>query len=83
MSLDRTLKTSGGLVRKRSVLKRSERLAVLHEEGQWKPGETVFGLPKVKTVISPTPLSVALATETPRSPASQSESDSMAKEDSE
>ena len=34
----------------RSVLKRLERLKTLHEKDQWKEGESVFGIPKVKTL---------------------------------
>lgn len=47
MSLDRSLKTQGGLVRHRNVLKRDERLAVLEEEERWTDEESVYGLPKV------------------------------------
>ena len=47
MSLDRSLKTQGGLVRHRNVLRRGERLAVLEEEDRWTEGESVYGLPKV------------------------------------
>ena len=34
----------------RSVLKRYERLQKLQEKEEWKEGESVFGLPKVKTL---------------------------------
>ena len=47
MSLDRSLKTQGGLIRHRNVLKRDERLAVLEEDERWTEGESVYGLPKV------------------------------------
>ena len=47
MSMDRSLKTQGGLIRHRNVLKRDERLAVLEEEDRWTDGESVYGLPKV------------------------------------
>ena len=47
MSLDRSLKTSGGLARHRNVLTRAERLARLGDEDRWTEEETVFGLPKV------------------------------------
>lgn len=36
--------------RPRSVLKRTERLRTMLEKGQWKEGEKVYGLPKIKTV---------------------------------
>lgn len=34
----------------RSVLKRFERLKILEEKKEWKDGDPIFGLPKVKTV---------------------------------
>jgi small basic protein (TIGR04137 family) len=34
----------------RCVLKRSERLKIMQEKGQWRETEDVFGLPKLKTV---------------------------------
>ncbi len=42
MSLDRSLKTQGGLVRHRNVLKRDERLAVLEEDERWTDKELQF-----------------------------------------
>ena len=36
--------------RHRSVLKRFERLKVLEDKKEWKDGDPIFGLPKVKTV---------------------------------
>ena len=33
----------------RSVLKRTERLRSMQEKGQWKEGEDVYGLPKIKS----------------------------------
>jgi len=47
MSLDRSLKTGGGLSRHRNVLNRAERLAKLKDEERWQDGKSVFGLPKV------------------------------------
>ena len=47
MSLDRSLKTQGGLVRHRNVLRRDERLAVLEADDRWTEGDSVYGLPKV------------------------------------
>ncbi len=47
MSLDRSLKTHGGLFRHRNVLTRTERLALLEDEGRWDDSQSVFGLPKV------------------------------------
>ncbi len=49
MTLDRSLKVSGGLVRTRSVLTRAERIAMLVEEGKFDPeADCPMGLPKVK-----------------------------------
>jgi small basic protein (TIGR04137 family) len=49
MSLDRTLKTHGGLARKRSVLTRAERIARLTDEGKFDPEkDSPMGLPKLK-----------------------------------
>lgn len=49
MSLDRTLKVHGGLVRSRSVLTRAERIALLVEEGKFDfDVDSPVGLPKVK-----------------------------------
>ena len=49
MSLDRSLKLSGGLVRARSVLTRAERIAKLTEDEKFdKDKDNPFGLPKVR-----------------------------------
>jgi len=49
MSIDRTLKVSGGLLRTRSVLTRAERIAQLTEEGKFDPEtDSPLGLPKVR-----------------------------------
>ena len=49
MSMDRTLKTHGGLMKKRSVLTRAERIARLTEEGKFDPeADSPMGLPKLK-----------------------------------
>ena len=47
MSIDRSLRVKGALVRHRNVLSRAERLAMLKEEERWAEGEAVTGLPKV------------------------------------
>jgi len=47
MSLDRSLKGKGGLLRHRNVLKRAERIAILQDEERWDESQSVFGLPKV------------------------------------
>ena len=49
MTMDRTLKVHGGLMRARSVLTRAERIALLTEEGKFDPdSDSPLGLPKVK-----------------------------------
>ena len=49
MTLDRTLKQSGGLVRQRSVLTRAERIAKMTDEGTFdSEQDSPFGLPKIK-----------------------------------
>jgi small basic protein (TIGR04137 family) len=49
MTLDRSLKISGGLVRMRSVLSRAERIEKLTEEGKFDPeADSPLGLPKVR-----------------------------------
>ena len=47
MSLDKTLKSRGELVRHRNVLTRAERIATMKEAGKWDETKDVFGLPKV------------------------------------
>ncbi len=51
MSIHKSLKTSGKLVRARSVLNRTERLEILLKEGRWsEEGDSPFGLPKVRVM---------------------------------
>lgn len=53
MSIHRSL-FAGGLVRRRSVLTRAERIDKLRAEGQWSEEEdSVLGLPKVRTFWKP------------------------------
>jgi small basic protein (TIGR04137 family) len=53
MSLDRTLRLHGGLIRQRSVLSRAERIAKLLDEGKFdKDKDSPFGLPKVRVYHS-------------------------------
>lgn len=47
MSIDRSLKLKGALVRHRNVLTRAERLLRLKDEEKWEDGNSVFGLSKV------------------------------------
>ena len=50
MSIDKSLKLKGKLVRPRNVFTRSERIKILKGEGKWEPTMSVFGIPKVKSV---------------------------------
>ena len=38
----------GGLIKKRNVLKRFERVELLKQRGQWKEGDRVVGIRKTK-----------------------------------
>ncbi len=48
MSQHPSLKGSGSITAKRSVLKRFERVELLKKRGQFKPGQRVIGLAKTK-----------------------------------
>ncbi len=48
MSQHRSLKTSGSVGSKRSVLKRGERVKLLKARGLWKEGRLSTNLPKTK-----------------------------------
>ncbi len=50
MSIHPSLKLSDKNKKQRSVLKRTERLRMMLEKEQWKPGDKVCGLPKIKTL---------------------------------
>ena len=47
MSIDRSLKVKGALVRHRNVLTRAERIEILKDEERWSEEKSVQGLPKV------------------------------------
>ena len=49
MTLHQSLKISAGLTGDRNVWTRKERLAALKGSGRWKDGDSVLGLPKVRT----------------------------------
>lgn len=49
MSIHSSLKTSGAMSGNRNVWTRVERLAALRKSGRWSEGESVLGLPKVRT----------------------------------
>ncbi|MGL6097243.1 MAG: small basic protein [Fimbriiglobus sp.] len=50
MSIDKSLKRKSSMTRSRCVLKRSERIAKMTEDGKWKDGTSPFGLPKTRVV---------------------------------
>ena len=50
MSIHPSLSITDKDKKQRSVLKRTERIKTMMEKGQWKEGDKVFGLPKIKTV---------------------------------
>lgn len=50
MSIHHSLVLSENDKKQRSVLKRAERIRILMEKGNWKEGDNVFGLPKIKTI---------------------------------
>jgi len=50
MSIHPSLNLSDKDNKARSVLKRTERLRTMMEKGQWKEGDPVYGLPKIKTL---------------------------------
>ena len=50
MTIDRSLKTKGRLVRSRNVLKRGERIERLQFEDRWEEGQSPLGLPKVRVI---------------------------------
>jgi small basic protein (TIGR04137 family) len=50
MSIHPSLSSSTKNKKQKSVLKRAERLKLMLEKGTWHEGDSVFGLPKIKTV---------------------------------
>ena len=50
MSIDKSLKRKGGMSRVRCVMKRSERILKMMEDGKWNDGQSPFGLPKTRVV---------------------------------
>jgi small basic protein (TIGR04137 family) len=48
MSIDKSLKRKGGMARSRCVLKRSERILKMMEDGKWAADRDPFGLPKTR-----------------------------------
>lgn len=52
MGIHKSLVLKSRLRRPRSVLSRAERLEMLKEVGKWRDGDSVFGLPKVRTILA-------------------------------
>ena len=50
MSIHPSLSSSAKAKKVRSVLKRAERLKILMEKDSWKEGQSIFALPKIKTM---------------------------------
>lgn len=50
MAIHPSLNSSDKNKKARSVLKRTERLRIMLEKGDWKEGDDVYGLPKIKTI---------------------------------
>lgn len=50
MSMHPSLNISDKDKKQRSVLKRTERIRMMMEKGQWKEGDKVYGLPKIKSL---------------------------------
>ena len=48
MSIDKSLRRKGGMSRTRCVLKRSERILKMMENGSFPDGRSPFGLPKTR-----------------------------------
>ncbi len=48
MSIDKSLKRKGAMARTRCVLKRSERIEKMLENGSFTDGRSPFGLPKTR-----------------------------------
>lgn len=51
MSIHSSLVIKAGLNRQRSVLNRMERIEKLAGEGRWREGDSVYKLPKVRTLV--------------------------------
>ena len=48
MSQHPSFSPPGGLIKKRNVLKRFERIELLKQRGEWKEGDRVVGIRKTK-----------------------------------
>ena len=51
MSIHSSLRSAGGAGgAHRNVFKRHERVKILQQQGRWKPGDSVYGIAKVKSI---------------------------------
>ncbi len=50
MSIHPSLHAADKSKKQRSVLKRAERIRIMAEKEQWKEGDDVYRLPKIKTI---------------------------------
>ncbi len=50
MTLDKSLRVSGGAIKTRNVLTRVERLKRLKELDRWSEGDPILGMPKTRVV---------------------------------
>jgi small basic protein (TIGR04137 family) len=48
MSIDKSLKRKSGMSMNRSVMKRTERIAKMIDDGKWKDGMSPYGIPKTR-----------------------------------
>jgi small basic protein (TIGR04137 family) len=48
MSIDKSLRRKGGMIKQRCVLTRAERIAKMMENGTFGDGRSPFGLPKTR-----------------------------------
>lgn len=50
MTIDKSLRRKGRLVRSRNVLKRDERIAQMQADERWTEGQSPLGIPKTRVV---------------------------------
>ncbi len=50
MTLDKSLRVSGGAIKTRNVLTRVERIKRLQELDRWSEGDSILGMPKTRVV---------------------------------
>jgi small basic protein (TIGR04137 family) len=48
MSIHKSLRSVGKLIRARNVLTRAERILILERDRRWSEGDAVLGLPKTR-----------------------------------